>query len=350
MNPTAGLRAPVERTPDRRPGSVRRTSHVDMVWSSSDPEERFWSGGGPRAPDGAVALVLRGAARDRRTAPDLSTRVIADASVDAELDAQRRLVSLALDPALSGSDSLLGMRVGPGFRAAAWDLLPDQWSGGPAALLLDDLPVAALIAGYATLRSTAAAGLDRARLTPPGVLSHMLDLCSGWRRGGGMALSISAGDGMPMQDCPPAPVDSSDRDPDGWQAMGSLPPGAMRRRRRIDVAAEDGARSPMLAVDAMFPDTYAEPDGTEVVLHEYRLDARVRVGDMTIDHLRAEPRVLPFIECPWAADSPTALVGSPVGSLRATVGARLTGTASCTHLNDLLRALADVEFLATRVS
>jgi hypothetical protein len=56
----------------------------------------------------------------------------------------------------------------------------------------------------------------------------------------------------------------------------------------------------------------------------------------------AEPRVLPFPECPAAADAVGALVGSEVRSLATVVPDTLTGIASCTHLNDLLRALGGV--------
>ena len=40
------------------------------------------------------------------------------------------------------------------------------------------------------------------------------------------------------------------------------------------------------------------------------------------------------------------IVGEPVGSLRRKVHAELTGTTTCTHLNDVLRSLAGVAALA----
>jgi hypothetical protein len=61
----------------------------------------------------------------------------------------------------------------------------------------------------------------------------------------------------------------------------------------------------------------------------------------------AEPRVLPFPECPAAADAVGALVGSEVRVLARVVPGTLTGIASCTHLNDLLRALGGVGGLLT---
>jgi hypothetical protein len=55
--------------------------------------------------------------------------------------------------------------------------------------------------------------------------------------------------------------------------------------------------------------------------------------------------VLPWDECPGAAGSAARLVGQPVGALRRIVGDELRGTSTCTHLNDLLRSLADVPHL-----
>ncbi len=52
--------------------------------------------------------------------------------------------------------------------------------------------------------------------------------------------------------------------------------------------------------------------------------------------------MLPFPECPAAADAVGALVGAEVRALAPVVHDTLTGIASCTHLNDLLRALGGV--------
>ena len=117
----------------------------------------------------------------------------------------------------------------------------------------------------------------------------------------------------------------------------------MRRRRCIDVRADpDGT----FAIWAMFRDTVGEGGGDEVVLHEYA----VRVGgvDGVVGSIVAEPRVLPFPECPAAAAAVGALVGSEVHAMARVVPDTLTGIASCTHLNDLLRALGGVGGLLSR--
>ena len=62
---------------------------------------------------------------------------------------------------------------------------------------------------------------------------------------------------------------------------------------------------------------------------------------------RANPRVLPWFECPEAAGSARRLVGDSLDGLRAHVRAEFVGASTCTHLNDALRALEDVPALCT---
>ena len=59
----------------------------------------------------------------------------------------------------------------------------------------------------------------------------------------------------------------------------------------------------------------------------------------------ATPRVLPWVECPEAAASAGRLAGMSVMGLRPDVRAQFVGPSTCTHLNDVLRGLEDVEWL-----
>ena len=148
--------------------------------------------------------------------------------------------------------------------------------------------------------------------------------------------SIEVSHGMPIQDCPPAPVD--DADPWGWHATDILERDWMRRRRCLDVSVDDDGA---FSIWAMFRDTVGEENGAEVVLHEYAVTAsRLRGG--VVGSIAAEPRVLPFPECPAAADAVGDLVGCQLGDLSRSVPELLTGIRSCTHLNDLLRAFGGV--------
>jgi hypothetical protein len=98
----------------------------------------------------------------------------------------------------------------------------------------------------------------------------------------------------------------------------------------------------VLRVEAMFRDSYRDSDGDESVVHEYRVDARVDRATLRILAVEAEPRVLPWTECPTAAASAPRLVGLDVREVRQHVRGTFVGISTCTHLNDLLRSLGDV--------
>lgn len=321
------LRAPLEDVPPRAAGSVRRTMHVDV---------------GPRG-EWSSPLAMEGAARDLRTGTDGpeghvpgDATVLAEVHVTAGFDISRRLESLTTAPVAPWTKALIGTRAGGGFRRHLEEVVPPEEAGSLLRQVLDDMPAAALISGYGLMRMARRNGHHPGTLMPSGALARMTDLCSGWRTGGTAVKSTAAGQGVPMQDCPPAPP-LTGSDPDAWHDIGPLEMDWMRRRRCIDVATgPDGA----FAVWAMFRDTVGEGGGDEVVLHEYS----VRVGglDGVVASVVAEPRVLPFPECPAAADAVGALVGSEVRALATVVPATLTGISSCTHLNDLLRALGGV--------
>jgi hypothetical protein len=117
----------------------------------------------------------------------------------------------------------------------------------------------------------------------------------------------------------------------------------MRRARRHDLwRDEDG----VLRVDAFFRDSHMASDGVETVVHEYTVEASVDDESGVVLACEATPRVLPWIECPEAANSAGRLVGMSLKGLRPRVRAELIGPSTCTHLNDTLRELEDVLALA----
>jgi hypothetical protein len=292
---------------------------------------------GPRG-EWSSPLAMEGAARDLRTGSDDPDDVttLDEVHVVAGFDISRRLESLTTMPAAAWTDAVIGTRAGGGFRRHLEEVVPPEQSRSLLRQVLDDMPAGALISGYGLMRMARRNGHHPSTLTPTGALDRMTDLCSGWRSGGTAVLSIAAGQGVPMQDCPPAPRPTG-TDPWAWHDIGPLEMDWMRRRRLMDVVVQpDGT----FTIWAMFRDSVGEGDGDEVVLHEYT----VRVGGAggVVGSIVAEPRVLPFPECPAAADAVGRLVGSEVGALAAVVHDTLTGIASCTHLNDLLRALGGV--------
>jgi hypothetical protein len=142
---------------------------------------------------------------------------------------------------------------------------------------------------------------------------------------------------------PVAPdIDDAD-DPTAWHDMVALPRHGMRRRRRLDVY--HAGQSDHVGIDAMFRDSYVRGDGAETIIHEYTLDAVVEADSGVIVRSQAVPRVLPWQECPGAVASATGIAGMTLAELHFRVRRELVGTSTCTHLNDLLRSVADAEAL-----
>jgi len=118
----------------------------------------------------------------------------------------------------------------------------------------------------------------------------------------------------------------------------------MRRARRIDVRL-----GKVIQIEAAFQDSAAKPDGTRAALHEYDLTATADPSSMRLLSIDATPRVLPFGECPGAVANISRLLDSELPQLRRTVLDQLPGTLGCTHLNDALRALAEVPALVNHL-
>ena len=133
-----GPHDPAPTTPARRSRSVRRTSSIDT-----------------HRPDGLRGdLVMVARARDLVT-DGSATTVAAETELRLRLDGMTRQIrSVECRPAIEGLDALVGLSVGPGFRARVNEALPEQRdSGSLLYLLLDDLPGAGLVSGYAMQRA-----------------------------------------------------------------------------------------------------------------------------------------------------------------------------------------------------
>ena len=261
---------------------------------------------------------LLGRARDDRSG---------EATVRADLDGVAKLLAIDTLPSAAGVDRLVGLTVRQGFRDAVRDAVPDEVRGNtPLALLLDDLPVAALISGYGLLYTGQIPAVIPENRMQAGI-------CSGWRPEGTMMVSVRLGRGVPTPLGPSAP----DPDP-AFAWLEPLPRLGMRRQRLVDTGPVDAAGD--THVYAWFRDTFVDADGSTTVLHEYDLTARLRDGRFT--SVDAVPRVLPWVECPVAAASSDTLVGLRPPEVRDHVKANVQGERSCTHLNDLLRSLGDV--------
>jgi hypothetical protein len=300
------LAEPLAHLPERRPGSIRRTSHLDVA----------------TRPDGG--LELTGSAHD--DTHHVSCRAV--------VAADRTLSVLDVVPGDPDLLPLLGRSVGRGFRALVDEVCE---TGTLLSGLLTELPVISLLSGYGTLYS----GLLPTPLTDTFIDDMPVDICAGWAGSAFMMRHIRDEREIPTPAGPAVPADHA-----GWHPMPALAAGVLRRQRLIERAGDE--------VWAMFRDTYARPDGVTSILHEYTVTATVGVPDVggssddpssdpsseRIVACEATPRVLPWSECPQAASSAGRLVGQRVADLRALVRDDLVGTSTCTHLNDLLSSLS----------
>ncbi|MCU1401535.1 MAG: hypothetical protein JWN62_4644 [Acidimicrobiales bacterium] len=255
------------------------------------------------------------------------------------------VTEISTTPPLHGVEQLIGKRATTGFRAEI-DSSTDARPGELRYLLLDEIPVATLVAGYSVLHATSRGDVDLdalANLRPAGPLLHGPGMCAGYRVGGTVMTRLAIGKRAVVTG-PDATSIIDPADVLGWHDMPpDLPSDCTRRWRRHDLWRDE---SGVLRIDAFFRDSHMAPDGTETIVHEYTVDAAIDPATMTVVACTATPRVLPFVECPEAAASARRIVGRTVIGLRPSVRADLTGASTCTHLNDMLRELEDAVTLA----
>ncbi|WP_176593356.1 DUF2889 domain-containing protein [Sphingobium sp. EM0848] len=317
-------RQPAGPSPVRRPGSVRRTSTLYVDW----PDGR-----GGRA-------FLHGRARDILT-PVSGGVPIALAEDAMEAQAESRVIcSVAADPPRTGLEALVGARAGGHLRQAIDDVLHEERvAGSPLYLLLDDMAGTTLIAGWAWTQWRDEGVIAEQRAHRHERVPQMASVCIGFRPGSS-ALDLSRAEDISPTLVPP--MERAD-DPAGWHDFPVLQGPNLRRARRIDVWREAG----QVQIDATFQDSGALPEGGRSGLHEYRIRAVAdRAGEKLLS-IEAIPQILPFPECPAATVNLYTLLDTPLVEMRMTVLSMLRKTAGCTHLNDALRALAEVPRLVS---
>lgn len=320
-----GTLGTVTRTPDRRPNSVRRTTSIQSTW--------------PDGFDGLYVLTARG--RDLLSSHDGVPSVADEALVRVTAEGSIKTVaSIESDPPLAGLDRLIGTNLSGGFRKAAGTIaeIPDT---SVLNLLLDDLPAAALVSGSARLRATAeATGALPSEMSADG--ADLPVVCIGRRVDGVMFRRRREGRPLIGQGPPAGQLDRAD-DPWAWPEEPLLPPHGMRRLRRIDVGIVDDE----VLVDTHFRDSYMESSGVETSVHEYEVIVTAALDYHVVRTVEVRSRVLPGPDCPDAAASAQRIIGGDLEHLRELVRAELRDDTICTHLNDQLRALADVPSLVS---
>jgi hypothetical protein len=308
--------------PIRAPGSLRRTSSIDVSW----PAGR------------AAGMTMVGRARDIVT-PALggSPVLCAQDEFEAKLASDRSVTAIQATPLRPALAGLVGERGGGGFRRAIERLLPEERRDGtPLYLILDDIAGTSLVAGWAWSHwdpnwlTNAAGGIDLEK-----AFRSRENVCIAYAPGS-TAFDVRGGrTGAPVVDL------RNPADPEGWHRFTTQEGRVgMRRARRIDIQLDD-----LIRIEAAFQDSATRPQGDRAAVHEYRLTATADPHSLHLLSVEADPRVLPHIECPSATFNLTRLLGTPLPELREKVLAQLRGPAGCTHLNDAMRALADVPAL-----
>jgi len=291
---------------------------------------------------------MKGLARDLLTPADNRAAVeLASGGFTITASPRREIMAIKTTPAHPRTQELVGVRAGGASREALKAIMGDI-VGTPLFQILDDFAGASLVAGWiwsewmddwmGTARRN---GLQ----SSAGRGGNMENICTGFATG---ATSLAArGRSNPdvQSRTEVGPLENID-DPAGWHAMPLQSGPQMRRARRIDIHRDSG----MLRVDIGFQDSGSNPRGTRTAIHEYRVHAEIDPATMALVSIQALPLILPFRECPGASVKIGRLVGQKVGTFRDAVLATLPGTLGCTHLNDVLRALADVPTLADHLT
>jgi hypothetical protein len=293
----------------------------------------------------AGTMLQTGTARDLLTGANVDDpQVLAFDRVDLEITQAREIVQISATPVRPGVEALVGARAGGHLRAAIGEALPaEARAGTPLYLLLDDLGGASLVAPFAwtqwnaQTRRQMVEALDLAAMR-----QKMVGVCIGFAPGS-LALDPSRD---ALQRNGEVPSLGSPDDRHGWHELTEWSEISARRARCIDVWFEGED----IVIEAFFQDSAATQTGERQAVHEYLLSARADRRTATLRAVTADPRILPFEVCPSAILNIGRMVGTPLADLRRAVVERLPRTDGCTHLNDTLRALAEVPQLAAALA
>jgi hypothetical protein len=315
----------------RPSGSVRRTSSIDVAW--------------PDGPEGQRLMV--GRARDYLTlAGGGQGAVLSEGGFRLRMTEDKTITRIEAEPAHAGVAALVGERGGNHLRMALRERLPELIArNDPLYLVLDDISGTALVSAFAWSQWYPDwAEKLRERMggdTMDQMMQSRVNVCWG----------LQAGNTGMRPEGPPHPVADADAgdlrnpaDPEGWHGFHDEEGPGFRRARRIDVMRDE--RAGQLRIDSMFQDSAKLKEGGRVAIHEYLLRATCDIDTLQILSLEPEARILPFSECPGAVHNVDRLLGKRLDAIRGEVLELLRGPAGCTHLNDALRALADVPKLA----
>ena len=325
-------RATANPAPARPARSVRRTATIDVSWPDGQDHDRLFVG----------------RVRDYLTPADGGEgRVLDAAEYRARLSEDKTITAIEASPAPDRLPSLVGVRGGNHLRLFIKETMPELIAQGmPLYLVLDDISGSALVSAFAWSQwHEDWAEKFRERVGDEQfqqLMNQRVNICWGLQEGhsgvspDGPARDVADADAGELRN--PA-------DPQGWHDIPENDGPGFRRARRIDVSLDEQAG--VIRIDSAFQDSAKRRGLGRVAIHEYNLRAVADAKTLELLEINAEPRILPFWECPGAVHNPQRLIGSRLPAIRDTVLEQLRGPAGCTHLNDALRALAEVPKLAT---
>ncbi len=299
-------------------------------------------------PDGAIGdRLFIGRCRDYRTpAGGGAGTVLDEAEFRATLAQDKTITAIEATPAHAGIERLVGVRGGNHLRLFIKETMPELIAeGAPIYLPLDDISGTSLVSAFAWSQwQDNWAEQLRARIGSAEferMMEDRVNVCWGLKEGN----SGVSPSGPPNN---PADADAGDirnpADPLGWHALPDSEGPGFRRARRIDVSRDEAAG--LIRISAGFQDSAERKTEGRVAIHEYDLEASADLATGKLLTLTPHARILPFSECPGAVANTQRLLGRTLGDIREAVVEQLRGPQGCTHLNDALRALAEVPKLA----
>jgi hypothetical protein len=258
----------------------------------------------------------------------------------------REILTIETSRCNAAAQGLAGFCAGGRLRGEIARRLPEEHAAGtPLHFLLDDFTGAIFVAGWPWSRWRPDDWLDLLGGPAQAGASlrdeRMEGVCSGFRPGSS-ALTPEGTTRYDIQSSARVPSLVRSDDPQGWHKIPRQEGVGMRRARRIDVWLEE-----VIHADIGFQDSGTTPDGGDRMgIHEYHLTATVHPETRELLSVQADPRVLPYVECPGAVPNLARLLGRDVAGFRREAPATLPGALGCTHLNEVLRTLADIPRLA----
>jgi hypothetical protein len=325
------LRNTANPAPPRAANSVRRTMSIDVSWPDGEAEGRLFVG----------------RCRDYRTPPEGGTGTVLDeAEFNARLNEDKTITAITAKPAPAKIDQLVGVRGGNHLRLFIKETMPELISeGAPIYLPLDDISGTSLVSAmsWAHWHENFAESI-RARIKPEEMERLMADrvnVCWGLAEGNSGVTGNAANNDVGGAEAGDV---RNPADPEGWHTLFENEGPGFRRARRIEVQRDDAAG--LIRIDAAFQDSVKRKSGGRGAIHEYNLKATADLATGKLLTLEPEARILPFGECPGAIHNTQRLIGRTLGEIREAVLEQLRGPQGCTHLNDALRALAEVPKLA----